>query len=125
MKSEEVYTQAVERLRDRTDNRLAKIVFNADLRSGHVGLAAQAKNLKINLDQMSVGEFVVFINRARSAAKFMSPDKILISHWRMPNGGRMNPKVIKLIPRYFNGREFHYDQALAKVVRDEFHVDDF
>lgn len=124
-KSDEVLQKVEESTRARTDNKLARIVCNADLRSGHDGLNKLAKSLRINMETLEVGEWICFVNRRRSAAKFLAPGGMLISHFRMPNQSPMNPKVIRLIPKYFNGRDFKYDSALAEVVKKEFHVSEF
>lgn len=101
-----------------TTNRIVRVVFNADLRSGHDGLTNMAKNFKINTSTLGVGEFVVFINRKKCALKMFASGNT-VAHFKMPGQQQMNLKVIGLIPRFFNGRELQYDDALAEVIRKE------
>ncbi len=103
----------------RTENNIAHLAFNSDLRSAHAGLTAQAKRLKLTPpEELAPGEFLVFINRRKNAAKLFAAGNCVV-HFKTPDDRAMNPKCIRLIPKYFNGKEFKYDEALEEVVRKE------
>jgi hypothetical protein len=101
------------------ENRLIRAVFNTDLRNSHDGLYKIAKDLKVNIDNLSVGEFIVFVNKKRSALKLYAAGNT-IAHFRMPGDRVMNMKVLAVIPKFFNGKELKYTDALAEVIRKEF-----
>lgn len=104
-----------------TENKVLRIVFNADLRSSHDGLTKVAKTFKLNPAELEVGEFLVFVNRKKSAVKIFAAN-YTVAHFRMPDGRMMNPKVLALIPKFFNGRELKYDEALKEVINKEFGI---
>jgi hypothetical protein len=101
-----------------TANRLVRVVFNADLRAGHDGLTLLAKGLKLNPANLGVGEFIVFINRKKCALKLFAAGNT-VAHFKMPGQQQINMKVIGLIPRFFNGKELQYSDALSEVIRKE------
>lgn len=101
-----------------TENRLIRIVFNTDLRCGHDGLAAIAKGLRVNVNTLEIGEFVVFVNRKKCALKLYAAGNT-VAHFKMPGTRQMNMSVIGLIPRFFNGKELKYDDALAEVIKKQ------
>jgi hypothetical protein len=101
-----------------TENRLIRVVFNTDLRCGHAGLAALAKGLRLNVDNLKIGQFIVFINRKKCALKLYAAGNT-VAHFRMPGSRQMDMSVIALIPRFFNGKELKYDDALAEVIKKQ------
>ena len=101
------------------ENRLIRIVFNADLRNSHDGLAAVAKKLRVNVSELEVGEFVVFVNSKQSALKLYAAGNTL-AHFKMPKNRRMDMRVIAMIPRFFNGKELRYDDAISEMIRKKF-----
>lgn len=101
-----------------SENRMVQIVFNADLRCSHDGLRLLAKSLKINLDALVVGEFVVFINTNKNMLKIFAAGNT-IAHFKNEKSRMINMKILSMIPRFFNGKELKYDEALAEVIRKE------
>lgn len=99
-------------------NRILRVVFNADLRNSHDGLEAIAKDFKLKVSELEIGEFVVFMNTRKTAIKIYAAGNT-IAHFKMPGGKKLNLKTIAMIPRYFNGSEFRYDQALREVIEKE------
>jgi len=92
---------------------------NSDMRCGHTGLAAIAKKRGINLDNLGVGDLVVFVNSKQDKVKVATAGYTL-SYLRMPSGQRINPGVISLIPKFFNGGQINYSGALRQVIMKEF-----
>jgi hypothetical protein len=104
----------------RSENRVLRIVFNSDLRSAHDGLTKLAKSLKIpNPAELEIGTFLVFVNRKRNALKIFAAGNT-VAHFKMPDGRIMNVKILGLIPRFFNGKELKYDEALKELITKEF-----
>jgi hypothetical protein len=101
-----------------TTNRMLDIIFNTDLRCGHTGLTLLAKNLKVKPDNLRAGEYIVFVNRKKSALKIFASGNV-VAHFKMPGEQQMNVKVFSLIPRFFNGKELNYSGALSEVIRKE------
>lgn len=99
-------------------NRILRVVFNTDLRNSHDGLEALAKDLKVKVSELSPGQFIVFMNTRKTAVKIYAAGNT-IAHFRMPGGKKLNLKTIVMIPKYFSGGEFKYDQALKEVIEKE------
>lgn len=82
----------------------------------HVGLSAIALKYKINLQVLEPGEFCVFINKALNAVKIFTHGNT-IAYMRSPDNRRLEMKTIQMIPTFFRGGKFHYDQALETVLK--------
>ena len=65
---------------------------------------------------LAVGEFIVFINRKKCALKLFAAGNT-VAHFKMPGSQQMNMSVIGLIPRFFNGKELRYDDAIAEIIK--------
>lgn len=100
-------------------NRIVRVIFDADLRCSHDGLRATAKKLSVSVDDLNMGEYVVFINSKKNMLKLYASGNT-IAHFKTPDHRKMNLKVIAQIPKYFNGRELKYDDALKAVIEKEF-----
>lgn len=101
-----------------SENKILQIFFNTDLRCAHDGLAILAKKEKLNVDKLRVGQFLVFMNTKQSQLKIYAAGRT-IAHFKMPNHRRMNLKVLQMIPRFFNGKELKYDEALSEIIKAE------
>lgn len=99
-------------------NTLLRVVFNADLRCSHDGLALQAKALRLDVAKLEVGEFVVFINAKKTMLKMFAAGNT-VAHFKTPGNRQLNLKVLAIIPRFFNGQTLKYDEALSEVIRKE------
>lgn len=94
-------------------NNLVRVFFNADMRNGHDGLRLLARTHKIDMDILNSNEFVCFVNRRQTQLKLFAPDNV-IAHYKSDK--RIDVRTIRLIPRFFNGRELIYDEALRQVL---------
>jgi len=100
-------------------NRIVRVIFDADLRCSHDGLRETAKKLKVLVDDLHTGEYVVFINSKKNMLKLFAANNT-IAHFKTPDQRKMNLNVIAQIPKFFNGRELKYDDALKKVIEEQF-----
>lgn len=103
------------------ENRILQIVFNADLRCSHDGLTIQAKKAGVTVSDLEIGEFIVFINAKKTMLKIYAAGNT-IAHFKNQGYQRINLGILKMIPRFFNGKELKYDEALAEVIRQEIRV---
>lgn len=106
----------------RSSTKIVRYFSNIDLRNGHDGLASIAKKAGIFVSELETGEFALFVNRKQTALK-MYTQGLLIAHLRLPNGRRINPKTIAMLPNFFNGSEIRYNKALEAVLQKEFPKD--
>lgn len=95
-------------------NKLVRYVPDADLRVGYDGLQKIVK-----LQNLGKGEFVAFVNRRRDKIKLATGNDTLAYH-RLPQGQRVDPKVIAILPEYFDGATLNYDAAVEKSLRKSF-----
>lgn len=100
-----------------SDNRMLQIVFNADLRCSHLGLSIVAKRLKLDTSDLKIGEFIVFVNTKKTMIKIFAAGNT-VAHFKN-NDRPINMKILGMIPRFFNGKELKYDEALAEVIKKE------
>jgi len=91
---------------------------NADLRAGHAGLSAVAKEHGLNTDNLKPGEYLVFVNRKRSMLKMYTAGNI-IAHLKASGQGLITWRVVKYIPKFFNGTEINFKAAQREALRDQ------
>lgn len=94
-------------------NQLVRYVPDADLRLGYTGL-----NKLVPLTNLGKGEFVAFVNRAQTKVKLATQND-MIAYYRHSRG-RLDPRVIRHLPEYFNGSEIDYNAAVTKMIRRSF-----
>jgi hypothetical protein len=96
----------------------AKVIqcfFDADMRNGHLGLAAIAKKDKIDVEQIEPGQYVVFLNSAKNRLKLYAANGIVAYYYKP--GMKIDLHVISEIPRAFLGSgRLDYDAALRKTL---------
>lgn len=97
-----------------TQNKLVRYVPDADLRVGYDGLQRI-----VRLQNLGKGEFVAFVNRKRDKIKLATGNDMIAYH-RLPQGHKVDPRVIALLPEYFDGGQINYDAAVEKVLRKSF-----
>lgn len=83
--------------------------------NGHDGLSAIAKKSRINVADLETGSYVVFVNVARDRIKVYAAQNV-VAYVRLSQGRKVDLRVIKEIPRVFNGTSINYDKALELVV---------
>jgi len=87
---------------------------DTDLRCGHDGLADLADRAKKPVEDLKVGQFLLFVNRRQSAVKILTADDVLI--YLRPESKRLNFDAISLLPKYFNGTAFNYKGAVKEAI---------
>lgn len=103
-------------------NRLVRVIFNADLRSGHRGLTDACKKVGLNPRDLEVGEYIIFVNTKKTMLKAFASGESVVAHFRMPGHRTINVKVLRYLPRFFNGGELRYGAALDELVKKEVRV---
>jgi len=101
-----------------TPPRTGKIVRyfpNSDLRGQHKGLAEIAKANRIDVNKLAPGEYLIFVNNARDKLKMYAAGNV-IAYLRMPQGRRIDLRVIQYLPRFFTGGKINYTAALTKSI---------
>lgn len=81
------------------ENRVIRFFPDTNLRNGHKGLTDLALSQGLKLDDLAWGEFVIFMNKRQTDLKMFSNGGLL-AHLKMPNGARIDFRVISLIPRF-------------------------
>lgn len=100
-------------------NRLLRYYPNTDLRNSHHGLGLIAKKDGLDLTKLKYGDYVVFINTAKTDMKMYAPGNI-VAHVKMERGMKINERSIRLVPQYFSGGQIHYSDALREVILKDF-----
>jgi hypothetical protein len=98
---------------------ILKIFINVDLRCAHKGLGALAQSQKIDVQRLSPGEFLMFMNRARSAVKILGASHLLV-HLKSGSNKAISEEALITIPRLFSGSDFDFKRAARlDLVREE------
>lgn len=98
-------------------NQIIRVFFDTHLGNGHDGLAKLASKEKIDVKNLNVGEYVVFINRDKSAFKLYATS-FTVAHLRLPKG-KIDLNTIAKIPTFFNGHEINYNKALKATLLEK------
>jgi hypothetical protein len=112
-----------QKIKPDTHQKILRYFPETDMRNGHDGLTKIAQKQGIRVDQLGLGEFVLFVNRNLNHAKLFTPGNV-IAHLRMPNRHKIDPRTISLIPKFFNGTKINYTGALKEVLYKEFNYSD-
>lgn len=99
-------------------NRLVRYFPESDMRAGYDGLQVMAKKQGVSLMDLPKGHFVAFVNREQNKIKLCTGNDV-VAYLRL-KGRRIDPRVIRHLPEYFNGGAIEYDRALQKVLTNEF-----
>lgn len=99
--------------------RIVRFFPDTNLQGGHIGLSKLAKENGVDVNKLKLGEYLIFVNRKKDKLK-MFASASLIAYLKMPPGGRIDPRTIAILPRYFNGTSIQYDEALKEVLDREF-----
>lgn len=83
---------------------------------GHKGLSEIADKAGVSISKQPVGEYLIFVNKAQTALKLYARGGV-IAHLKMPGTQKINPRTIRLIPRFFNGSEINYNAALNAAIK--------
>ena len=102
-------------------NRIILFFPETDMRNSHVGLAKYAKRRQIFVNELRVGEYVVFLNAKKNNMKIYTANNIIV-HLRTPDYSMIDLRVVKMIPEFFKGGSFDYSGALKKTIESTFGV---
>jgi hypothetical protein len=99
---------------------VAKLIHyfkDTDLRYGHNGLTIMAARKKLDPQTMGAGEFILFVNRTQTMFKLLGPNRTLV-HVKSERG-KVDFRVLHYLPKQFSGQSFNYDEALRKVLEND------
>jgi len=97
-----------------SQSRLVRYVPDVDMRKGYDGL-----NKIAPLGKLGAGEFIAFVNRKQTKVKLATGYDV-VAYLRLPQGEKLDPRTIALLPNFFNGSKIEYDKALQAVLRKNF-----
>lgn len=99
-------------------NKLMRYFSDVDFRNNHDGLRTIALKAGIDVSKLNCGEYLIFVNRNRTALKMFAPNNT-VAHLKMPGNAKLNLKCIELLPTFFNGHSLDYTSALRKVILED------
>ncbi len=89
---------------------LAHFFLDTDLRCSHDGLVAILEKKKITVDE---GEYVVFMNSARTMVKMFCGGNNALLHYKK-DGRVLDPGVIRYLPKHCGGNRLNMDEAVKE-----------
>ncbi len=100
----------------RLESSILQVFWNVNMSTNPDGLAAIAKKYgDIDVNSLEPGNYLVFINSARTFMKVLAgtstPGATVIAYYRQPKG-RIDLQAIQYVPEAFLGKGFNYNQAL-------------
>ena len=97
--------------------RVVRYFPDTDLRCNHLGLSDIAKKHNIDVRNLKPGEFCVFVNKRETALKIFAPQNTLV-YLKSPGNYPLDLRVVKYIPRFFNGTAFNYPAGLRQIFEE-------
>lgn len=99
------------------------VFLGSDLRSGHLGLAAQAQKNKVSLKELEKNEAVVFINRKKNKMKAYAYNGVL-SYVRFDDPKRgIDLGALDEFPKAFDAEgQMDYSKALRAALEKKLKV---
>lgn len=95
---------------------IIRVFQEVNLVRSHQGLTEIAAKHQINLSKLSVGEYVIFLNRAKTAFKLFAAENV-IAYYRHPKNHRIDLRAIQFIPQVFQSKKkISYDDALKTAL---------
>lgn len=98
--------------------RIVRVFMDVHMGYGHRGLSKVARESDVEIDTLDRGEMIVFLNRKQDAMKVYTAGNT-VAHIKMPQGGRIDLRVIKLLPTFFSGGEVRYQSALKRHLKQK------
>lgn len=96
-------------------SKIIQIFLGADLRCCHDGLAEIARKQKINVTELSPGEFVIFINTCLNRIKLYTANEV-VAYLKLKTG-KIDMRTISLIPKAFMASgKIQYDESLKNIL---------
>lgn len=96
--------------------RVIRVFLETSMSNGHKGLSQIAHQHRIDVRKLPPHEYVVFVNRQKTAFKLFAPGNV-VAHYR--GARQIDLRTIQHLPQVFNGGRLNYDKAVAKVLERE------
>jgi len=94
-------------------SRIAKLIEGVHMGLGHQGLAAlSAKELGIDVEKLTDGDLLLFINRRGDKLKVLGGKDRVIGYIRAPGGSKLMKDALQYLPQTFGGQGFSYERAV-------------
>lgn len=103
------------------EQRIVRYFPDTHLGNGHTGLATTAEEQGVDVKKLSKGEYVIFVNKAKTGLKMFAPGNV-VAYLKMPGNSKLDLRIISMVPRFFNGQKINYDAALEQRLRKDFKV---
>lgn len=97
-------------------NRLLRVFLDVDMRNGHVGLKKLSESNGYDVEQLNVGQHVVFINKRSNKIKIFSKNNV-VSY--MMSKTRFELGSLNYFSEAYGADGFSYDKALKKVLSEK------
>lgn len=95
---------------------VVQLFFNVNMAKMHRGLHILAKEYDIDLEKLMPGQYVGFLNRARTKAKLFTAGN-LFAYLSLPANQEITMEVLSQIPRMFlSTAEMGYTKALLEAL---------
>lgn len=98
------------------NNKIVRVFLDTNLSCSHLGLSNIAHKNNIKIDTLTNGEFIIFLNRSKTAFKLFTSNNVIIYY--KSKSGRLDLNTLRYIPRVFNAKDIKidYDQAQVMVL---------
>lgn len=99
--------------------RVVRYFPDTHLGNSHHGLREIAAKVGIRVEKLQLGEYAIFVNKRQTALKLFAPGNV-VAYLKMPGDCRLDPRVIAMVPKFFNGTEIKYDAAIRELIQKQF-----
>lgn len=102
-----------------TKNNLVRFFPKSDLRCGHKGLRELARSHGVTLSELGRGDFLLFTNKAMTAAKYLGSDGLML-HLKLDKSKVLTPANLSALPQRLWGPSFGLSRTVVKEMRSSF-----
>lgn len=97
---------------------IKRCFLNVNMGNRHAGLQNIARNAGIEVSTLTPDSYLVFVNTARDKVAMLvgaqTPKSMqTMAYVRLESGRKIDHRVIKELPRAFDGKTLNYDKALS------------
>ncbi|HNA61513.1 MAG TPA: hypothetical protein PKW79_00345 [Rhabdochlamydiaceae bacterium] len=96
-------------------NQILAIFHDVHMSLNHDGLSSIAKTKNIDVNRLSPGQFVIFINKNKNRFKVYAPNSVL-AYYRDPENRVITTQALQYIPLAFGAGGFEFKKSLEKTL---------
>ena len=100
-------------------SKVLHLFTEVSMSNGHDGLIAMASRRKVNVKNLDVGDFALFINKRLTAMKLFGANNVIV-HYKAPDNRPIDPRALRYVPRFVSETDIGYDSGVLELIRKKY-----